>query len=413
MEELDADEILKRAKKLPNDDARRELRDRLRHEADERHDIDPDVRKEYRRIADEIDAIITTQAEPVTQPTLEDLNPNDVARDFDFEHTEDWIKPIFENKKITEAQRRGIFNDIYRWLCDFPLLKFDLHAKETIAKIHRWGYSAAEKLLLAEHLEKRLLNYIIPIPRGVVADNIKEENKPIGNRGNVDDAWGNGMDHGGARTHIPRRRTLNDKKKIGGKDYDLDGTKLSQKRRKAAWEGVRQIKGERKRLTPSKVRELTAEERDARQEKLERLRERGLLPPEEQPPIKIPDPPKDTHAKRTAKDWNEMARGDGELSEKRVNDPRPLLTEESIMRRAASAAKSDTVPAITTHEIEKQARAAEEAAEEAEFNEPLVQWKLTGFNKDGTPQRREVKPGETEGAYKGNKLIGVEDEDDD
>jgi len=51
----DLDKILARARKLDDDDERRELRDRLRHQVKEGHDIDPDERRELAQLADEID----------------------------------------------------------------------------------------------------------------------------------------------------------------------------------------------------------------------------------------------------------------------------------------------------------------------------------------------------------------------
>src|SRR5262249_37730229 len=110
----DPDKILAHAKRLRDDDARRELRDRLRFKAQEGHDIDPDEREEYSRLADQIDALITTPATPVSQPLLEDADPDDIGADYWFEHLEDWINPVLTSG-MPESRQRSIFNDVYRW----------------------------------------------------------------------------------------------------------------------------------------------------------------------------------------------------------------------------------------------------------------------------------------------------------
>src|SRR5262249_61132535 len=109
--------------------------------------------------------------------------------------------------------------------------------------------------------------------------------------------------------HVTRRRTASDRKKIGGKDYDLDGTKLSQKRRNAVWPGA------------PKVRLLTEQESLARHEWAERMRERGFLPkPKKQ--IELPPPPADKFRDHSPEDWRGMARDDKALPDQ-PTQPRP------------------------------------------------------------------------------------------
>jgi len=390
----DPDKILARAKKLPSDDARRELRDRLRYKSKEGHDIDPDEREEYSRLADRIDALITTPATPVSQPPIEDADPGEIGYDYLTEHLGDWINTVLTSG-MPEPRQRGIFNDVYRWLCDYDLLRRDKVAVEVIKKLDEWDYNRREKLLLAELIEKRLIGKITPIPRGTVADNIEAETRAIGNRGHDDGAFD--MDDGGARPHITRRRTASDRKRIGGKAYDLDGTRHSQKRRAELWGERHPVTGELKMLP--KVRELTAKERIERRQRArriaKRLQQQGMLP-KPWPAIKLPPPSAEKYRDYRPEDWKTMAKGDDALPDKYASRS-PAVTEEQILRRASRAAERDTKLAWTTEEIKRQAEKAREAAEEAAMNEPA---KLHGPSAESAYNRK-------------GKLIDVDDDDDD
>ena len=378
----ESDKILAHAKEL-DDDARRELSDRLRYKAKEGHDIDPDEREEYSRLADQIDALITTPATPVSQPPIEDADPGEIEHDYFTEHLEDWINPVLTSG-MPEPRQRGIFNDVYRWLCDYDLLRRDKVAVEVIKKLDEWDYNRREKLLLAELIEKRLIGKITPIPRGTVADNIEAETRAIGNRGHDDGAFD--RDDGGARPHITHRRTASDRKQIGGKAYDLDGTRHSQKRRAELWGERDPVTGELKMLP--KVRELTAEERTERRQRARRIE--GMLP-KPWPEIELPPPPAEKYRDRRPEDWKTMAKGDDALPDKYASRS-PAVTEEQILRRAARAAERDAA-----RDIKRQPEKEREAAEEAAMNEPA---KLRG-------------PA-AESAYNSKgKLIDVDDDNDD
>src|SRR5262249_28335883 len=301
----------------------------------------------------------------------------DVGYDYFTGLLESWINPILTSG-MPESRQRGIFNDVYRWLCDYDLLRRDKLAVELIKEIDQWDYNTREKFLLAELIEKRLIGKITPIPRGTVADNIKEETRAIGNRGYDD--WTANVDDGGARPHITRRRTASDRKAIGGKPYDLDGARLSQKRRNAMWNERDPVTGERK--PAPNVRELTVEEHIARRQRLKRIakRRRGMGVPEAPPVIKVSKPPAEKYRDYRPEDWQAMAKGDDALPDKHASQPSPAVTEEQILRRASRAAERDIKPAWTTREIERQAEKAREAAEEGEFHKPA---KLT-WDKVGT-----------------------------
>jgi len=257
--------ILEQAKRLPNDQERRERADDLRRIIPE---LELDERDECMRVADEIDAMCTTPdnkpAEGQYVPraaTLGEISKvygSDMLLDIK-ELCNELITPLFEtsNKELPDKQRDYALKVLNALFVEFSghgeKKKVDRYTKELISKFHEWiGDEQDDDIILndrddyKEDIENArsaiadylliLINSATPVPRGVDPGNVvSTDNRSISGAQHDYHDPNRGSD-GGERMQFcrsrwgGRRAALDRNPKSFGKASELDYVKKSRAR---------------------------------------------------------------------------------------------------------------------------------------------------------------------------------------
>jgi hypothetical protein len=363
---LTPDEAIEQAKRLENDEARRQLANNLRLEARE---LEFDERDERLRLADQIEAMCTTSDAPAIQQTPLAARPRtveeryarygaDIMQDVCELH-EELILPLVESLTTKKGKERllSILATVYaEFSGEARSGKRDYRAAKIITELNEWAETPLEREALASHLEV-LLDNLTPIKRGVDPDRISARSRAIGNRGHDDGAVPS--DGGGVRPHIARRRTALDRKATFGQDTQLNHIRPAKRSRAAAWAGVR-------RIDP-----VTGKVLGAMEGKPPKVQMMSLREPKPRPDDAWQDKLRAAHggarwksAQRSDKDWEKIGSADdGSLPDEK------LATVPVSEKNLYGATKDHPKPALTVKEIARQAEEARAAAEEKAANE--------------------------------------------
>jgi hypothetical protein len=388
---LTPDETLEKAKRLPDDKARRQLADDLRKRVG-RGEVEFDEREKYLDIAKQIDALCTTP--DVAAPEKEEAPQSRIAR----------ARAQLINT-LEDGDDLGPIIDKLKAMIKLP--------------DDRGRPSASEQNVLAMLEEVRdsglpeyfrdtintIIRKVIPRRCATNPDHINGTDVAIGDRGRDDGDNPDRDGFGGDRVHVARRRTDFDKKPTFGDDEDLDHTKPGKRPDKKAADKKRRIDKKAGRLckkTGQLSRNdgwLTVRRYDPRTGEfgycegkpppIQPTKHKLLIriePPKAEPPAIIGFGPAQkpkrkpkagiaqdmiralqghetwNHTKRSDADWRAIARGDGELPEEKPAAG-PLVSE----KQQCNATKDHAKLAVTPAEIkrrEDEARAKAERAKE-------------------------------------------------
>ena len=201
-------ELLDRAKRLPNDEARRQLANDLRLEARER---EFDERDAYFRLADQIDALCTTP----------DVAPPDAAQETEQSRIAR-VRTRLINA-LEDGDDLGPIIDKLKAMVGPPSTGRPSSSEQKVLAM-LLGVKDSQPAHFKEAID-RVIRNVIPRRCASNPDNIKGVNIAIGNRGHDDGDKPDRDSVDGARPHIARRRTAFDKKPVFGDDADLDHMK--------------------------------------------------------------------------------------------------------------------------------------------------------------------------------------------
>ena len=325
-------EILDQARRLPNDEARRGLADKLRQLVPT---LEFDERESYMIAADQIEAMCTTPEAPVIREETRPEPPREAMERYAYygheimsdikELHELWIAPLID--ELPRSRVLSILADLRAEFSDegSGSGKKDKIATQVIAQINEWAETQDEREAFASHVEI-IIDQLTPIKRGVDPDRIRAVTKSVGERGMRGSGDGDGMNRGSAL----------DRKKVRlGKDSQLDHTRAGKKQRAAALKTVRAV-------------DPTAE----------------IPKPRE---LRKPDVAQPKYVKRSRADWGHIASADDSPLPAERLDKAPAA--ESELYRAT---QDHPRQALTVKEIERQEEEARAAAEEADGNRTVV-----------------------------------------